>query len=174
MEKCYVCNGILDVIKDQPYAYSECGLDVILYGITQYKCQNCEETFASLPNIQDLHRCIGYDICSSKKALLKAEEIIFLRKDLHLRAKEMANILGVAPETYSRWENGKKTIGDPHDRLLRSVYMGYAAEKQGCSDLSAINLFKSLPAKRKEIKQPTTITLNPQEWMQNILKPCTC
>lgn len=171
MERCCLCNGSLDVIKDKPYQYSECGLDVVLYGITQYACPACGETFASLPNVQDLHRCIGRDICLNKKALLKADEIIFLRKDLHLKGKDMAATLGVTPETYSRWENGKKVIGDPHDRLLRSIYMSYAADKQGCSDMSTINLFKAFPSKRKEIAQPTTISLNPQEWIR---QHCTC
>lgn len=36
MEKCYVCGNALEVIKDKPCEYTECGLPVLLLGITQY------------------------------------------------------------------------------------------------------------------------------------------
>lgn len=32
MEKCYVCGNSLEVIKDKPYEYTECGLPVLLLG----------------------------------------------------------------------------------------------------------------------------------------------
>ncbi len=95
-----------------------------------------------------------------------------LRKDLHLKAKELAALLGVTVSTVSRWENGKKEIGEPHDRLLRSVYMMYASEQANhmmCGGV--LNMFKDLPAKRKTIDQPKELVLNPQEWL-NCLPDC--
>lgn len=172
MKNCALCNGPVEVVKDKPYEYTESGLDVVLYGITQYRCAECGETFAALPKIQDLHKVIGKDICANKKALLKPEEIIFLRKNMHLKAKDMAKILGVTPSVYSRWENGKKTISDPYDRLLRMVYMACAAEKSGCNDALTVNLFRNLSSKRKEIEQPSQIILNPQEWMLGGITAC--
>jgi putative transcriptional regulator len=71
--------------------------------------------------VKKLHRAIGNDICRRKKSLLVAEEIKFLRKELRLKAKELAAILGVTDSTMSRWENGKKQIGEGQDRLLRSI-----------------------------------------------------
>ena len=166
MEKCYACGSNIEIIKDQPYKFNECGLDVILYGITQYKCPECNESYASIPNLPKLHRVIGAHICQKRKALLQPAEIKFLRKDLHLKGKELALTLGVTPSTVSRWENGKKEIGEAHDRLLRSIYMMYASEQAQhiiCKD--TLELFKELPAKRKQIKQSSEIVLNPQEWM---------
>jgi putative transcriptional regulator len=166
MDHCYVCDGNIKVIKDKPYLYDECGLDVTLLGITQYKCQACGETYASIPNMNKLHRVIGANICEKRKALLQPEEIKFLRKDLHLRAKGLSQILGVTPQTLSRWENGKKKIGEAHDRLFRSIYMMYASEKaKHMVRDSVIDVFKALPAKRKDIKNPKGITLNPPEWL---------
>jgi len=173
MEKCYSCGKDIKTIKDKPYKFNECGLDVVLHGITQYKCSTCNESYASIPNIPKLHRIIGTHICTKRKALLQPEEIIFLRKDLHLKAKELALTLGVTASTISRWENGKKEIGEAHDRLLRSIYMMYASEKAHhiiCE--GTLKLFKELPAKRKKIKQSTEISLNPQEWLNESFANC--
>lgn len=129
MNQCELCGGKINIIKDKSYKYDESGLDVVLYGIPQYKCVDCKETYASLPKIQHLHRLIGVEICTRKKALLTSREIKFLRKDLHQKAKDLGRILGVTASTISKWENNKKPIGEAHDRLLRSLYMMYASEQ---------------------------------------------
>lgn len=172
MNKCYSCGADIQVIKDKPYNYNKCGLDVVLHGITQYACPSCGEEYASIPNMQKLHRFIGAHICQKRKALLKPAEIKFLRKDLHLKAKELATLLGITTSTISRWENGKKEIGEAHDRLLRSIYIMYASEQANhmvCGGV--LNMFKELPTKRKKIEQPKKLDLNPQEWL-NCLPDC--
>jgi transcriptional regulator with XRE-family HTH domain len=156
MEKCYLCGNDMQIIKDKPYKYNECGLDVTLFGITQYHCPDCNESYASIPNMQKLHRVIGAHICKKRN-----------------KAKDLAQALGVTASTVSRWENGKKEIGEAHDRLLRSIYMMYTSEQSNhiiCDGV--INLFKELPAKRKKIKQPGTISLNPQEWLSCMGESC--
>ncbi len=168
MDTCYSCGEKLKVVKDQPYHYDECGLNVVLFGVTQHVCEHCHETYASIPDMQNLHRFIGKVLCEQRKALLRPTEIKFLRKDLQLKAKDLARTLGVTPETVSRWENGKKEIGEAHDRLLRSIYMGICAEQnQGSRQDSIINIFKGFPLDRKRIQQPREIAINPQEWMVN-------
>jgi len=168
MERCEFCGEKVKVIKDKPYSYDECGLNVILYGIPQFVCEKCDESYVSIPKAQLLHRLIGLDICTNKKALFTAEEIKFLRKDLHQKSKDLAAILGVTKSTISKWENGKTKIGEAHDRLLRSLYMMYASEKtQHTICDGVINIFKELPSgsKRKEIQKSREISINPQEWL---------
>jgi putative zinc finger/helix-turn-helix YgiT family protein len=176
MDICYSCGGDIAVIKDRPYHYDECGLKVIIHGITQYDCLACGETYASIPNTQRLHLLIGSHICEKRKALLRPDEILFLRKDLHLRAKELAKILGASPQAVSRWENGKKPIGETHDRLLRALYMMYASEQANhviCQ--GALDIFSELPAKseRKTITETEEIVLNPQEWLSDTGDCCS-
>lgn len=168
MENCQICGEPLKVIKDQPYSYSECGLDVVLLGMTQYHCEKCGEDFAAIPSPQKLHRIIGLHICKENVALLQPQEISFLRKELRLKAKELARILGVSDSVVSRWENGKASIGEGNDRLLRSIFMASVNEISGIhnSSMNILDLFMELPHKRKEIKTPYAIRLNPQEWMQ--------
>lgn len=167
MGKCHVCGNPMETIKDQPYEYSECGLNVTLLGITQYRCHQCGEEFAAIPSPQKLHKVIGIEICRNKKALLKPAEIVFLRKELRLKAKELARILGVSDSVVSRWENGRADIGEGNDRLLRSIFLSCALDSTpglDCS-LSMLDVLKNLPPRRKEIDQPTAIRLNPQEWL---------
>jgi len=168
MEGCPICGSEVEIIKDQPYNYDECGLDVVLCGITQYACTDCGETFASIPDMQNLNRVIGSHVCQKRKAILKPAEIKFLRKDLHLQANQLAKTLGVGPSTVSRWENGKQEMDETYDRLLRSIYMMYASEEAHLPvHPGVVDMFQDLPRKRdrKKIEQPNQIILNPPEWL---------
>lgn len=173
MEKCYVCGQSLQIVKDKPYEYTECGLDVVLLGVTQYVCNSCGEEYAAIPQPEKLHKAIGLDICKNKKALLLPDEIKFLRKELNLKAKDLAKSLGVDDSTVSRWENGKKQIGEGSDRLLRAIYLGCiedsCEDKERCT--SILDVFKNFPDQRKEIKEHHKIFLNPQDWL---MPSCAC
>lgn len=175
MEKCIVCGESLQVFKDKPYEYKESGLNILLLGIPQYHCEACGEDFVSIPNPEMLHKKIGVEICKNKKALLLPEEIRFLRKELYLKANEMADRLGVDKSTVSRWENGIKPIGESTDRLLRMFYLSCyddsCQKEEYCSNL--LNVFAELPRKRKSVKEKITMSLNPQEWLSNP-QACTC
>lgn len=174
MEKCPICGGAVETIRDQPYEYTESGLDVLLLGITQYRCQECGESFAAIPNTEQLHTTIALDICKNNKALLLPEEIKFLRKELGLKAKDLALAMGVKAEAISRWENGKSVISEGNDRMLRMIYR--SSVERPCGDESnkakLISFLASLPMKRKQIKQKHIIELNPQEWMQQSIACC--
>lgn len=166
METCCLCGGKITTFRDKPYKYDECGIEVNIYGLSQHVCEGCGETFVSIPQVQKLHRVIGRTICEQRKALLLPEEIRFLRKDLHLKGNQLAHILGADPATISRWENGKQQIGETQDRLLRAIYLMYATEETERKNMSSIlDVFASIPAKRKEVKEKQGIIINPPEWL---------
>ena len=50
---------------------------------------------------------------------LNGQEIRFLRKALGKSAKDLANDLGVAAETFSRWENDKAPMSPAIEKMLR-------------------------------------------------------
>lgn len=165
MKTCYACNGKLKVIKGKSYKYDESGLNVILYGVTQYQCKKCGEKSVDIPKISQLHRVIGKMICCNQKAFLTGAEIRFLRKDLHLKSKDFAKMLGVTPQAVSNWENGKKRIGETSDRLLRSLYFNFVSEKTDHAvSRSMLDALLELPAKRAEEKTLSKIELNPPDW----------
>ena len=119
MKKCWVCEKDLEVIKDQPYHYKESGLDnVYLHGIIQYKCSGCGEEAAEIPNIEDLHLLIGKSIICNNEHL-SAREVVYLKKELGLKSKDMAELLSVTPQEYLNWENSMvpvTTIKVPRDQ----------------------------------------------------------
>jgi putative zinc finger/helix-turn-helix YgiT family protein len=163
---CYECGGNLKVVKDQAYKYTECGLEnVFLYGVNQYVCEKCHETSVTIPMIEQLHLVIGRGICCQKE-LLNGAEIRFLRKELHMKAKALAGVMGVAAETLSRWENGGKAISEASDRFLRSLYMLYASEQNNAVlHRDTLKFFSELSSKRQVLPLSTRIELTTADWM---------
>jgi putative zinc finger/helix-turn-helix YgiT family protein len=124
--KCPTCNRKLKGEKDK-YRYTECGLDNVYLMTKVYKCK-CGEIFADIPNIYGLHTLIARYLII-KASPLTGKEIRFLRKELLLKANELATILGVTKVTVSRWENDKEKIGLPTDKLIRLFYIQKFQEK---------------------------------------------
>ncbi len=50
---------------------------------------------------------------------LDGAEVKFIRRVPGRSAKEFAGVLEIAPETYSRWENGKQAVGAWADKQVR-------------------------------------------------------
>lgn len=103
------------------HRYTESGLsNVTLVGVKVRTCPECGEREVSIPKTADLHRQIARTI-SRERGTLGPEEIRFLRKWLGYSSADFALVMGVRPETVSRWEN--RDAGFPMaptaDRLLR-------------------------------------------------------
>ncbi|RMG53576.1 MAG: helix-turn-helix domain-containing protein [Acidobacteria bacterium] len=104
------------------YKYVESGLrNIILHRIEIYRCRHCGEVIPKIPQVKELHRAIAEHLFK-KDSLLSGEEIRFLRKQMDLRAVDLAAILGVTKVTVSRWETGKERISPPADRAIRLLY----------------------------------------------------
>jgi putative transcriptional regulator len=82
----------------------------------------CGERVVSIPAINQLRSKIAAEILR-KKSVLTGKKIRFLRKNMGLTARRLADIMGINNATVSRWENGQQTIKETHDRLLRLVYV---------------------------------------------------
>jgi len=118
---CYDCKVEMKKIKTN-YRYTESGLkNVVLKGISAYKCPKCKQINPIISRIKEIHRMIGEDLIN-KNSLLMGNEVAFLRKEMEIRAKDLAQILGVTKVTVSRWENEKEQISPACDRLIRLLY----------------------------------------------------
>lgn len=162
--KCTNCgHKMTKHIKD--LHYTESGLDnVILMGLTIYKC-SCGEKMPQIPDISGLHRKIGVAIAKSKKAL-NGPEVRFLRKELGLKANELAELLGVYKVSVSRWETGKEQIGVANDRLVRVLYLRKIEEEcKKMADLSSIfkNIIRKTQKSIQESHKPIQIKMPIQE-----------
>jgi putative zinc finger/helix-turn-helix YgiT family protein len=114
-----------------PYRYTFSGLkNVLLCGIDVRICTSCKAESPIIPAVGELHRIIA-DTLSRKPAPLAGEEVRFLRKNIGIPAKKLAALLGMAPETLSRVENGK-TRGLPvaQEHLVRLMAREAAGNEQ--------------------------------------------
>ena len=65
---------------------------------------------------------------------LSGKEIRFLRKAADWTAKQLAEIIGVTPESVSRWENGKEVVGPTSEKLLRIMTVMHLTERAPAID----------------------------------------
>jgi putative zinc finger/helix-turn-helix YgiT family protein len=120
--KCTECSGDLK-IAGTTHRYAESGLpNVVLHGVQIRRCGSCGAEDVAIPNVSGLHRSIAA-ILVNRRSALAAVEFRFLRQFLGQSSKDFAKILGVTPETLSRWENAKREIPPPVDRAVRLLVM---------------------------------------------------
>ncbi|WP_319589174.1 hypothetical protein [uncultured Desulfobulbus sp.] len=170
MKNCYQCDSSqIEVSMGVPYHYTQCGLDgVYLVGIKQYKCKECGEAYTEFPQIKQLHRAIGEDLCR-KEEELSGKEVIFFRKEMRKNGKEFAMMLGIAAEHLSRIENGKKPISKTIDRLIRSLYIIYVREgvEECRGTFERVDTGKRTPS-----IIPYRIELTPSDWLMRNRTGC--
>lgn len=108
------------------YQYTDSGLDNVYLenGYTVH-----ETAYGKGVSIQDtagLHRAIGAWLVELPKPLNGAE-LRFLRIEMELSQKTLAEIIGSTEQNVRRWEKARnKSIHGPEDRLLRALYLEYA------------------------------------------------
>lgn len=142
--KCLECGTPMES-SIGPFRYGR-GIEVLLQGIETRRCPECGEEEVVIPKIEELHRVISHAI-ARRPGQLKPREIRFLRTYLGYSSVDFANLLGVTPETVSRWERADKPqqMAKPAERLLRML--ARFAEPSRTYDLEAILLSDSEPSK---------------------------
>ena len=112
------------------YHYTGCGLEnVFLHnGFEEHHDPHYGKT-VSVEAVRDLHTLIGLELVRYKTRLA-GDEIRFLRKDLDMTQKRLAEILGTSDQTFANWEKGKSPIRKTADRLLRALYREFKSDNQ--------------------------------------------
>ena len=117
---CIECGGKLKTKKEN-YRYLACGLpNVTLSGVEVRRCGTCGDHEVVIPHIERLHEALAMAV-AKHEARLSGSEVRFLRKYLGYSGVDFAALIGVSPETVSRWENKKETMGPSAERLLRTL-----------------------------------------------------
>lgn len=95
-------------------------IDVVLENVRVLRCPSCGEEEIELPNIEDLHALIAKTL-ARKPERLTPGEIRWLRTHLGYSSVDFAKVMGVQPETVSRWErtDTPKRMQLPAEKLLR-------------------------------------------------------
>jgi len=102
------------------YLAEELGLDVPvrLHNAVLSEPDDTGEEYITIPDLDGLHIAAAIGRLRIPLAL-RGKGIRFLRKVVGKSGAEMADALGIAPETLSRYENDKQPIEEAKDRLLR-------------------------------------------------------
>ena len=146
--KCPKCGQEMKKSKGD-YIYKESGLDnVRVKNINLYHC-SCGIEIPGLKNIEGLHRVIARFLVK-KKTPLTGKEIRFLRKEIGLRAKDLATMLGVSPVTVSRWETDTEKPEISKDKLIRLLYIQKMQEQRKEVFQGSFEGLKSITSKKYE------------------------
>ena len=104
------------------YHYTECGLQKVWlengYSVTNTPYGKG----ISIRDVAGLHRLIGRTIAYRPK--LTGTELRFLRKEMELSQKGLANMVGVTEQNVSLWERQGK-IPRYASRLVKLLYLGH-------------------------------------------------
>ncbi|MBB3059718.1 helix-turn-helix domain-containing protein [Microbulbifer rhizosphaerae] len=116
------------------YHYLECGLPgIYLENGFEYRDTAYGRAIA-IRDIKGLHKAIGYHVVM-KADRLNAREIRFLRSELDMSQKMLANTLGVSEITVRKWESDENKINRSADLLLRICYLQYIQENSQVREL---------------------------------------
>lgn len=104
------------------YHYTESGLRNVWLA-NGYKVRNVGgEEAVAIHDADQLHQAIGRSL--AQKPHLTGAELRFLRKEMGLSQKRLADMLGSTEQTVSLWERkGRIHVG--YDRLVRAFYLEY-------------------------------------------------
>lgn len=102
------------------YHYTESGLKNIWLknGYVVKNTSNGEAV--SIQDVEGLHRLIGSII--AKRPKLTGPELRFLRKEMSMSQKGLADFVGTTEQTVSLWERGR-AIPKAADRLIKLAYL---------------------------------------------------
>jgi len=148
LEKCPTCGSERLVLQKGHHHFLESGLDnVHLTNVEIGICSDCGEMIVSIPHSTELMKLISESILL-KPTNLNGAEMRFLRKNLHLKINEFAQLLGVDRVTVSRWENEHEKPSRSADRLIRLTYAVESKPADSVMDTLRSNL------RREEIDSP--------------------
>lgn len=103
------------------YRYLGCGLDNIqLRNGYEFVTSASGLEVVAIQDVEGLHRVIAENICD-KEGPLSAKEFRFLRKELDMSQRTVAQFVGVEEQTVSLWERDVTAINPASERLLRSL-----------------------------------------------------
>lgn len=102
------------------YHYTECGLDNV-WLVNGFHVEVIDgEEYVSFEDADELHRVIGRSLV--EKPNLTGAEVRFLRKELGMPQRVLAQFLGTSEQTLSLWERGA-AVPDGEGRLLKALYL---------------------------------------------------
>ncbi len=131
------------------YHYVDSGLDNIYLanGYTVRKTQEGE--FVAIHDLDGLHRLIASNIVQSNRNI-SGPEFRFIRIELDLTQKLLADLMDVSESTLRNWESGRTAVTGPAAAVIRQLYMESIND---CSPLG--ELLENISKLNRDIHQAT-------------------
>lgn len=106
-KKCPTC-GQVGTFTLRPTDATSCvGASRYVMEVPAWVCSACDEAIFSSETLSAMERAVTRELVAS--GAHDPAALRWLRKAAELSGAELARLLGVAPETVSRWENGVQT-----------------------------------------------------------------
>jgi DNA-binding transcriptional regulator YiaG len=102
------------------YHYTEAGLQNVWLANGYHVRKTKYGEAVSVEDAEGLHRAIGRRI--AQKRYLTGTEFRFLRKELDLSQRRVADLVGTSEQTVALWEKRGK-IPKTADRIFRAIYL---------------------------------------------------
>lgn len=105
--ECTECGNDIVLVKKDKVLYDGIRVDNIYLENCEVEfCRHCGTESPVVRNIKKVHAMIALGM-ALQPAKLTGNEVRFLRKAVRMNAAEWAARIGIAAETFSRWENGR-------------------------------------------------------------------
>lgn len=107
LKRCVQCQGekLLEVKEEERL---EVAGKTFVGKVPAQKCASCGELYFPGPALCDFELEVAGEF--ARHGEVSAEAFSFMRRSLGMQARELAELLDVAPETVSRWEHGKRQL----------------------------------------------------------------
>lgn len=117
-ELCIECGNPMQS-NIENYRYGKL-VPVVLLNVAVHRCSNCGEHDVEIPRLEELHSAIAQAVARSPERL-SPREVRWLRSHLGYSSIDFARVIGVTPETVSRWErlDSPKRMNLSAEKLLR-------------------------------------------------------
>lgn len=115
--------------------YDDCGLrNIWLANGFRYEEIDGHGKCLEIDDLDGLHRSIAHHLVNYRKRLSGAE-IRFLRVEMGMSQKRLADCLGVDEQTISLWERSKRRPAIAAERMLRLIYLEHADGKTRVAEM---------------------------------------
>ena len=114
-------------------------------------CSACGEKYYNGPELVQFDLRVAAELARS--GTTNGEAIRFMRRSAGMKATDLADLLGVTPETVSRWENGKLAADRRTIALLGSIVNDIIAGRSYTVDW--LHSLIAPPKLGKKVKVPT-------------------
>lgn len=118
---------------DRGYHYEECGLENVYLKNGFRKVDTPYGDAVEIQHIEGLHKAIGL-MLAEECSDLNGKEFRFLRHEINMTQKSLAEILKVTELTVARWEKGETKVDGPAQAVIRLLYLEYVRESPGIAE----------------------------------------